>query len=1252
MSKARKSLLIVAVIALISGVGSLSLKLSSTNAQKKAATSTQNTNNQTRIRNYDIRVDKNAADKIERYRARARRAPEIVEAIRDRQASGVETLKQRVPSLTVDVSESMQIPEVIAPDVRDGKDFLTGPSSVKRPDALRAFIANNSNLVGIDPAEASGLKTVADYSDPDGKLSFVELKQEVDGVPVFQGRVKAGFTKSGELVRVINSLAPGVSGAEVADDFGDPIAAATAAAGYVNLDAASMHLAVDPSASTDQKQVLGRGALPPTAEKMYFPTEAGVVIPAWRVLLKNNGRVYYVVVDAIEGSLLWSKCLTDDQTQPATYNVYANPNAMINVATSPFPFGFANSSPNASQSAAITRTLISRIGNEAPYTFNTNGWIPDGGTDTNGNAVEAGLDRDTVDGVDTVNGRAVAANRVFDFPASPLNPNTNAGDSPEAIDFTLPPTAVDPATEKFTKTAHGLANGAIIRFSSTGTLPTPLTTDKDYFVTGATADDFSIATTKAGTAVDITAQGTGTYTIYWSPVQCFNAGATPQMTDYQRAVVTQLFYIANWYHDETYRLGFTESAHNFQENNFGRGGVGGDRVSAEAQDCSGTNNANFTTPADGARGQMQMYVFTGPNPDSDGALDAQVVVHESTHGLSNRLHGNTDGLFYDMARGMGEGWSDFYSLAMLSQPSDPVQGIYPEGPYASYRLGGTFTNNSYYGIRRFPYAVKSFVGANGKPHDPLTFADIDNSKINLTDGAFAPSGGGLADEVHNIGEVWCTMLWEVRGQILSRPGMDSATGNRKALQLVTDGMKLAPIDPTFLQERDAILAAAMAGGDPKDVADVWSGFAARGLGASATIENAGGLNFGNGSGTIRVTEAFDLPNLSQARTLTVSDAPGDGDGYAEPGEHINITVPITNVTGQNVTGVTVTITGGGTTVYGSLTGIQTTSQTIAYTVPANATCGAAMPITIGVSSSLGTVTFQRQIFVGKPATTAPSENFDAVTAPALPSGWAATSVNSGTNFLSTSTTPDSGANAMFALDPTTVGGGTDLNSALVSVTSASATLTFRQKYNTEQNWDGGVVEISVNGSPFQDITAAGGSFTQGAYNTFVHSSAVNPLGARSAWSGTSAGYVTTIIQLPAAANGQMVQFKWRFGADNNTAAATSPSGWWIDSISFSGAAFVTSFSCQAGVVTGNSAALNGRVVNAGGFGIRDARVTMLDSANHVRVTLSNAFGYYSFGSVTTGQNITLKAVSRGYTFAPVTVSVTPSLAPVNLVASP
>ncbi len=79
----------------------------------------------------------------------------------------------------------------------------------------------------------------------------------------------------------------------------------------------------------------------------------------------------------------------------------------------------------------------------------------------------------------------------------------------------------------------------------------------------------------------------------------------------QMAAITQLFYVNNWLHDWFYASGFTEAAGNAQQDNFGRGGLGADRILAEAQDGAPTNrnNANMATPADGRSPRMQMYVY-------------------------------------------------------------------------------------------------------------------------------------------------------------------------------------------------------------------------------------------------------------------------------------------------------------------------------------------------------------------------------------------------------------------------------------------------------------------------------------------------------------------------------------------------------------------------------------------------------------------------------------------------------------------
>ena len=84
---------------------------------------------------------------------------------------------------------------------------------------------------------------------------------------------------------------------------------------------------------------------------------------------------------------------------------------------------------------------------------------------------------------------------------------------------------------------------------------------------------------------------------------------------YTNAATTNLFYMNNIMHDVYYQYGFNEVNKNFQQNNYGKGGVGNDSVIAEAQDGSGTNNANFATPNEGSQPRMQMFLWTnGPAP--------------------------------------------------------------------------------------------------------------------------------------------------------------------------------------------------------------------------------------------------------------------------------------------------------------------------------------------------------------------------------------------------------------------------------------------------------------------------------------------------------------------------------------------------------------------------------------------------------------------------------------------------------------
>src|SRR3954470_19815735 len=94
----------------------------------------------------------------------------------------------------------------------------------------------------------------------------------------------------------------------------------------------------------------------------------------------------------------------------------------------------------------------------------------------------------------------------------------------------------------------------------------------------------------------------------------YDTTVSPDASNEQRmAAIQQLFYDVNFFHDWYYDAGFDEASGNAQQDNLGRGGLGGDRLLAEAQDFSGRDNSNMATPADGEPPRMQMFIFNA-NP--------------------------------------------------------------------------------------------------------------------------------------------------------------------------------------------------------------------------------------------------------------------------------------------------------------------------------------------------------------------------------------------------------------------------------------------------------------------------------------------------------------------------------------------------------------------------------------------------------------------------------------------------------------
>ncbi len=281
----------------------------------------------------------------------------------------------------------------------------------------------------------------------------------------------------------------------------------------------------------------------------------------------------------------------------------------------------------------------------------------------------------------------------------------------------------------------------------------------------------------------------------WNPNKAFSWRVN------RRADVTQGFYFDSMYHNYLERapFGFTPKAGNFQRN-------GGDPVLFNALDGANTDhgfpdanhveNANMSTPPDGIPPTMQMYLFHVPHTTykqdpfipASSAFDPSVILHEYTHGLSNRLVVDATGnstLNSIQAGAMGEAWSDYYAIDYLVQhgflKDTAKQGQLLEGRYLQ---AGVDTQI----LRTMP--IDCSVGT--KSH---RCANVSGGFGGYTYGDFSKVIG--FPEVHASGEIWGQTLWDLRSRL----------GHKVTGMLVTRAMSLSPDDPSYLDERNSILQA-------------------------------------------------------------------------------------------------------------------------------------------------------------------------------------------------------------------------------------------------------------------------------------------------------------------------------------------------------------------------------------------------------------------------------------------------------------
>jgi hypothetical protein len=319
----------------------------------------------------------------------------------------------------------------------------------------------------------------------------------------------------------------------------------------------------------------------------------------------------------------------------------------------------------------------------------------------------------------------------------------------------------------------------------------------------------------------------------------------------------------------------------------------------------------------------------------------------------------------------------------------------------------------------------------------------------------------------------------------------------------------------------------------------------------------------NGSPPLSATNAFIVfvnsdPVVVLDSTALVAEGCSPTNNAIDPGETVTMLFSLKNTGLGDTTNLVVTLlqTNGivspsGPQSFGSLVaGGLATSQP--FTFGATGVCGGTITANLQLqdnSANVGTIAVSLQL--GQ-MTTVLTQNFDTVTAPALPTGWTTTANGVQSNWVTQTAVRDTLPNAAFSPDANNVGLN-ELVSPPITLPAGPSHLSFRNNYDLEAGvgtigYDGGVLEMKVGTNVFADILAAGGTFVSGGYTHTISGSFSNALGGRQAWSGNSGGFITTLVGLPPSAANQSVQFRWRCGTDDGN----GNSGWRIDSVAVAG----------------------------------------------------------------------------------------------------
>jgi hypothetical protein len=990
----------------------------------------------------------------------------------------------------------------------------------------------------------------------------------------------------------------------------------------------------------------------------------------------TGSEMFAYVISAIDGRVLWRKNLTEDAGTTFSYRVWADPNGAHRPLNGPQGFGGA---PNPTGTldgfqAPFTSPILMSLAS-APFSKG-DPWLSSTATETNGNNADAYVDANAPDGftafkdLRAATTSATTFNYQYDLAAQPTVNNTQRSAAVTQLFYTvnwLHDVFYDSGFDEAAGNAQvsnferGGLQGDGIRAEAqdySGRNNANMSTPADggrprmqmYLFDGIAARTLNVdspASAQGDYATGVALFGPTSFDVATDVVAAVPADGCTAISN----VAGKIVFI------DRGTCGFEMKAQNAKT--AGAAGVIIGNVATSASPASRTTMGCATTTcaasaatlppsfqlalADADRlrdalshGGVHARLKRDTAIDRDGSLDAEVVAHEWAHYLSNRLISNAAGLTSTQSRGMGEGWSDFNALLLIVRPEDAAvesnatfNGVYGEGNFVtSGGSNGPLPNGGYYfGIRRVPYSTTMTI-------DPLTLRHIANGNaISGAPIAFGADGVNNA-EVHATGEVWATMLWELYASLLrdtlgSNPRLTFAEAQQRMRDYLVASLKMTPPDPTFLDARNALLAAAFAR-DNADYQDFWKAFAKRGAGALAV---SGDRYSSTNLGTV---ENFGLGNAVSFAGASLDDSVTgcNKNGILDGGESGLLKIDVRNSGNGRLEATTARVTSSDSRLTFENNGsvsipASDPGQTVSATIKASLSAATDMltpSITVSLSDPQLTLqpnvvsTFSERMNAHDEPKTSTADDVEGAT-----TAWTITSAAVGTNPATNTWSRLELAPAQHvwrSAEPLRSTDSSLVSPPLLVGPNGILTMTFRHRYAFDftvdaatgvvTNIDGGVIEISVDdGKSWSDIGAAA---RPGYAKDALFASNGNPLEGRLAFAGESAGwkeespssspFITSTLSIGGLAN-KSVRVRFRIGT--GAGHATIASGWQVDDVAFGGLANLP---------------FNGLVADRGLCGSGDTTTTLksasiagtFSSAVPVEVTVSSALATPS-GSV-------------------------------------